>query len=386
MSQISIIALSSHRYIEKNVKCHSMYKRYNGELPAYLVNRPRFFVSHCKDKIGHARDYGKAGIKLTGTDGLFKVKSDTNDNKWYNVQLKEPSCECMSWQRTRLPCKHMFAIFMHHPQWNWDSLPANYRESAFINLDYDLLEGNLLNQSSSSTDSTSPSSTSECTSNIDDGDDHLSASGPDEPPSKRHKACSSDSAQVPPNQKEHSVGSEAKVCRDLLHQIRELTFVLKDAAVFKQLHNQLKSLLQEVAKHKPTEDGLTLEGKQDKDYKRNVNVSATQVHASIEKRCKASLRRRPKRPKHTGRVGKKAAQDRKTINVHVPVTPTKPKSSVQTPLHNFFSTQQPMSNPAPSNTVPSKQLTPQLHVQRTLHQTQPPSTQVKHLKIKTTSQ
>ena len=32
------------RYIEKNVRCHSMYRTYNRNLPAFLLNKPRFFL------------------------------------------------------------------------------------------------------------------------------------------------------------------------------------------------------------------------------------------------------------------------------------------------------------------------------------------------------
>lgn len=37
------------RYMEKNVRCHRMYRTYNKELPEFLVNRPRYFVEHCTE-------------------------------------------------------------------------------------------------------------------------------------------------------------------------------------------------------------------------------------------------------------------------------------------------------------------------------------------------
>ncbi|KAK2558631.1 hypothetical protein P5673_018824 [Acropora cervicornis] len=118
------------RYIERNVTSHTMHRGYNKDLPAFLVNRPRFFVEHCKQKIKLASDIDKTDIKTTDFPGVFE--------KGYRVRL---SCECRAWQRSRLLCKHFFAVFNLHPEWNWENLPKEYRESPFITLDYHLLNG-----------------------------------------------------------------------------------------------------------------------------------------------------------------------------------------------------------------------------------------------------
>ena len=129
------------RYMEKNVRCHRMYRTYNKELPEFLVNRPRYFVEHCKEKISLAMDIKKSSIKPSDTGGVFEVKSESSSRRWYRLQFghKEgtsPSCECEAWQRRRLPCKHFFAIFKHFPEWNWEKLPQNYRNSPYLTLDY----------------------------------------------------------------------------------------------------------------------------------------------------------------------------------------------------------------------------------------------------------
>ena len=134
------------RYMEKNVRCHRMYRTYNKELPEFLVNRPRYFVEHCKEKISLAMDIKKSSIKPSDTGGVFEVKSESSRRRWYRLQFghKEgtsPSCECEAWQRRRLPCKHFFAIFKHFPVWNWEKLPQNYRNSPYLTLDYHLLNG-----------------------------------------------------------------------------------------------------------------------------------------------------------------------------------------------------------------------------------------------------
>ena len=51
-----------------------------------------------------------------------------------------PSCQCRLWCRTRLPCKHFFALFRHYPDWGWNQLPPLYQNSVQITLDEDVVE------------------------------------------------------------------------------------------------------------------------------------------------------------------------------------------------------------------------------------------------------
>lgn len=123
-----------------------MHRGYNNNLPAFLDNRPRLFVENCKQKIKLASDIGKTDIKTTDIPGVFQVKSESLSKTWYRVQFgnndgERPSCECRAWQRSRLLCKHFFAVFNHYPEWNWENLPEEYRESPFITLDSHLLNG-----------------------------------------------------------------------------------------------------------------------------------------------------------------------------------------------------------------------------------------------------
>lgn len=54
--------------------------------------------------------------------------------------MEPPSCQCKAWQRSRLLCKHFFAIFKYFPQWKWEKLPQTYWESPFLTLDHHLLD------------------------------------------------------------------------------------------------------------------------------------------------------------------------------------------------------------------------------------------------------
>jgi hypothetical protein len=75
---------------------------------------------------------------------LFLVKSqDINrPDLWYNVSFgieTMPSCECMDWERNRLPCKHFLAVFSHYTNCGFDQLSSVYKDSPFLTLDQDVV-------------------------------------------------------------------------------------------------------------------------------------------------------------------------------------------------------------------------------------------------------
>ena len=222
------------------------------------------------------------------------------------------SCECRSWQRSRLLCKHFFAIFNHFPEWNWEKLPQDYRESPFITLDYHLLNGSSPTQPSS-TISPFPA------------DDNLQLG---EPLPKKPKQCSEESDSPPPQapipikSKQLFKRNEGKKCRHLLDEIRQLTFLVQDQKVLASLHKELANLLKDVQQYKPSEEGLVLEGGESTSSTRKTDKVSSKACSTIEKRCKAKLPKRSTKNKYTGRVGKKAAMNRKTCYVHVPVNAT----------------------------------------------------------------
>ena len=45
------------------------------------------------------------------------------------------SCECKDWQRTMLPCKHMFALFNGKTRLDWGAFYESYRNSPFFSLE-----------------------------------------------------------------------------------------------------------------------------------------------------------------------------------------------------------------------------------------------------------
>ena len=132
-----------------------MYRPYGRDIPSYLHNRPKSVIDSARQKIELAQDIPASHIKVTGTEGVFLVKSQEACEKWYLVsfgnEVQQPSCQCFSWVRNHFPCKHFFAIFRHHPQWGWDKLPDDYANSPLLTLDEAIIgHGKPINSSSSS--------------------------------------------------------------------------------------------------------------------------------------------------------------------------------------------------------------------------------------------
>ena len=108
-------------------------------VPAELHHRPLHLIKHMRQTSVKASDISDSMIK---GDGPFRflVTSASRRNVLYRVFLgnqaeKEiPSCNCMAFARSHLPCKHMVAIF-NHTQYDWESLPDFYKNHPLFCVD-----------------------------------------------------------------------------------------------------------------------------------------------------------------------------------------------------------------------------------------------------------
>ena len=70
------------------------------------------------------------------TDRVFNVLGSKQD--WKVVDFCKPSCSCKDWLLYNLPCKHLFAVFSLHPEWDWDKLPGAYQNQPRLMLNLDV--------------------------------------------------------------------------------------------------------------------------------------------------------------------------------------------------------------------------------------------------------
>ena len=121
---------------------HSRYRKYSGNVPQFLINRPKNLVTHCMQKIAMAKEVDLSGIVMTD-NGVFKITSFKDAKERYTVNFGDehtmPHCNCFNWKQSAFPCKHFFAVFRKFKQWNWDSLSPIYINSPYLTLDESII-------------------------------------------------------------------------------------------------------------------------------------------------------------------------------------------------------------------------------------------------------
>ena len=105
-----------------------MHKAYKKTIPLYLHNRPITVVKHCMEKIARSSQFSKNSIAKTEEGYLVTNK---RSNQTYQTSLSAPRCSCRSWSKTKLPCKHMFAIIRTTEE-SWQSFPLSQRVLVYI--------------------------------------------------------------------------------------------------------------------------------------------------------------------------------------------------------------------------------------------------------------
>ena len=83
------------------------------------------------EKIARSSQFSKNSIAKTEEGYLVTNK---RSNQTYQTSLSAPRCSCRSWSKTKLPCKHMFAIIRTTEE-SWQSFPLGYRNSVYMTLD-----------------------------------------------------------------------------------------------------------------------------------------------------------------------------------------------------------------------------------------------------------
>ena len=223
------------------------YKRYDLAMPPYLQNRPRHIVQHCLEKIDLAKSIPSHHVISKG-EGQFEVYSQRAMlDMWYKVSFgghdATPSCTCKEWQRTRLPCKHMFAIFRHQPDWSFDNLSEAYRTSPFFILDEDLIFP--INNTLPVTDFPKEERmTATCSS---EEIDNLLIADKENLPLPKEERMTGNSEEFDnllnvyklpiPSRFKKTVAAQ---CRELMNQAKSLTYIVDDTDILVQVRKSLE--------------------------------------------------------------------------------------------------------------------------------------------------
>ena len=130
-----------HEYTVAVAQQTDAYRKPQYDIPDYLSDRPRNVQTACLANMSKAKQFISSDVTTDG-DGVFTLKSN---DKSYVVNIPGGYCECPYFSKTKIPCKHMFAIFsLFSEQWSWHDLPCQLTECAYMTLETSLLEQDLV--------------------------------------------------------------------------------------------------------------------------------------------------------------------------------------------------------------------------------------------------
>jgi len=222
------------RYVQLNVLFSDTYRRYTEDLPVFLRNRPRDFVSHVCKRWASAALFKPEHIIETYSGRTFNVKSDDTGNV-YCVHFGDvnsmPYCTCEDWIRYHWPCKHMCAVFQN-TQHQWDDICSSYRDSPYFILDSDVVTLLPFQAADQNTNENATRLLQLLTDVAANAEDSL--------------------AEV------DSFQSDAQVCRQILKKLTDVTYLCNSSSHFQALRASLESAQLAFEEGIPHENGLAL--------------------------------------------------------------------------------------------------------------------------------
>ena len=185
-----------------------------------------------------------------------------------------PHCDCPAWAQTLLPCKHFVAVMSEFKEWTWDKFPEEYKSSPYFTLDRPVS----FNSSEM-------------------GEDEPNTL--DESQSANHISHFFDLPEA-----KSTFRSKAASCRELLKEIKSLTYTTYDEETMSDLYDTLDKAYSKLKLDTVDDNGLLLENSTDIQVIRKEKLRATTSENSSKsiKTLNIPLRKR-KRSAYTVRIG-----------------------------------------------------------------------------------
>ena len=123
-------------YLELNIRQSEQYRKpINSTVPPYLLNRPQEVRAACLKNTEKAKLIESSRLKeFSNQPGTYTV---TTSGGSYESSISAGKCSCPYFQKQKIPCKYMFAIFMHTKR-EWDDLPKKLTQAPYMTLDHDV--------------------------------------------------------------------------------------------------------------------------------------------------------------------------------------------------------------------------------------------------------
>ena len=238
-------------------------------------------VTHCIDKISLAKDI-EAKFVTKNEDG-YTVKKSRNSQS-YDLQFgnasKIPSCQCFEWKRTKLPSKHFFAVIEAGLE-SWNAFSEDYINSPYLTLDATVVPGMPL-------------------ANVIEEDNAVK-----ENPSFNTQEIGESNFEIP--MRTYPKKSKSSSCRELLSEIKSLTFVVYDSDAIEALEDELNNIKERLQEFVPKDEGLIIENKKE----------ATKIHVKEQNRFFSLPKPKSKKSVASGRVGIGAKRKREASKINV---------------------------------------------------------------------
>ena len=238
----SHLFVSLYRYKEQNLQCTSSYRAYDERVPKCLHNRPRYVVEHIMRKI-------ESGVLASAIEQinpkLFMVQgAGQRYQVWLGTDKQLPSCQCVDFRMTRLPCKHICAV-VQQPNVGWESIGSRFNTHPLFTLDACVV------QVSSSAKLPPPP-----TAAVHDksGRTEQGMCGKDEDAQESDQPITSG---LPHRRK----GNIRKECIQSLKSLQDELYILTDKTVLANTLAMLNGVIAYARKNRPKENGMTLKDK-----------------------------------------------------------------------------------------------------------------------------
>lgn len=101
------------------------YRQPRCTIPDFLKNRPNSVQSACIVNMEKAKAVDRSSI--TEEDDVSGVYSIISEGGKCKIRIQEGDCSCPYFTNNRIPCKHLFSIFLHF-KWEWEDLPPSHRK------------------------------------------------------------------------------------------------------------------------------------------------------------------------------------------------------------------------------------------------------------------
>lgn len=248
-------------------------------------------MNHCLRRITNCAEIKKSQISVKNADiGSFNVtNSSTKEN--HDVEFNGPSCSCKDFRYSNLPCKHIFAVLKYFPGVSWDTLPATYRNSVFVTIDFDAIfedEG------------------------IERRDEvHRCLENPPVAVAEQEfeGLTAYDSVIQLPSRKAFSHRSKASACREVLKEITSLTYLIYDHGDLASLLECLNDISSDLKSKVHAEEGLLLNAAP---KAKNNASNGSHTHSVKDAEALNIPLRKSRKRILTGRVGEGADKTRKS--------------------------------------------------------------------------